>query len=138
MDRYLADVDAERTRLKAQIAAAEARADEARARVERVRAADESQVAALVLATRAELDRIDEEHRTAVDAIRAGALEKAARILEAARAEAATVDSAAAAIARVRTSASSGGSPVEHHADADGSRGTDEPGREPEERIDAG
>ncbi|MCU0311583.1 MAG: hypothetical protein MUE36_11670 [Acidimicrobiales bacterium] len=101
VEAYLSQVDAERAKLEEQIAAAEARTAAARERADRLKAADESKVAALVLAARAELDRMESEHRAAVDGIRSAALEKAARILEVARAEAATVTGAGATIAGV-------------------------------------
>lgn len=100
VDRYLADVEAERARLRADIEAAEARAASARALAERHQAADEAQVGALVLATRAEIERIEREHKDAVDAIRSAALEKAARILEVARNDAASVNCATASMSK--------------------------------------
>ncbi len=132
VDRYLADVEAERARLRADIEAAEARAASARARTERQKAADEAQVGALVLATRAEIERIEREHKDAVDAIRSVALEKAARILEVARNEAASVNGATASMSKAV--GTDDGPPVEA---ADAPSAVAAPRPDPEERIDA-
>ena len=132
VDRYLSDVEAERARLRADIEAAEARAASARALTERHQAADEARVGALVLATRAEIERIEREHKDAVDAIRSAALEKAARILEVARNDAASVNRAMVSMSKAV------GADDARPVEADEAPGVvAAPRPDPEERIDA-
>jgi hypothetical protein len=101
VDRFLAEVEEEKARLTAAIAAAEAREAEARERLATQKAYNEEQLGALVVSARTELDRVEKEHADAVAAIRAEALEKAARILESARREADAVGDASQSLARV-------------------------------------
>lgn len=112
VERFAAEVAAERKRLEAAVAAAEARiADVERRRAER-HERGEDELGALVLLTKGELDRIDQEHREAVAAIRREAEEEAARLLEAARVEAEKADAAAASLHRLVTIDGTGGQPA--------------------------
>jgi hypothetical protein len=95
VDRYLAEVEAEKERLLAEIAAAEERAEAAEARC-RTGAAEQSTerdalLGTLMMAARAEVDRVDAEHRAVISAIHALAEEEASRIRVQAEADAAAV-----------------------------------------------
>lgn len=99
VERYLAVLDADRDRLEREIAGAERRTVASREALA-VRTVElEASLGAVVLAARAELDRIEREQEEAVAAIRAEAETEAARIREAARIEADTVREAAASLA---------------------------------------
>jgi hypothetical protein len=101
VERYLGALDAERDRLRVEIEAAERRAELAQARLAARTADLEARLGAVVLAARAELDRIDQEQSAAVAAIRADAENEAARIREAAEKEAVAVRDAAASLSRL-------------------------------------
>jgi hypothetical protein len=98
VERYLSALDAERERLEGEIADAERRTAAAQQALATRTAELEASLGAVVLAARAELDRIDREQQEAVAAIRADAETEAARIREAARLEADTVREAAASL----------------------------------------
>ena len=98
VERYLETLDAERSRLEAEIADAERRTIVAREALATRTAELEAALGAVVLAARSELDRIEREQQEAVAAIRADAEAEAARIREAAREEAETVRRAAASL----------------------------------------
>ncbi len=98
VERYLETLDAERSRLEAEIADAERRTVVAREALATRTAELEAALGAVVLAARSELDRIEREQQEAVAAIRADAEAEAARIREAAREEAETVRRAAASL----------------------------------------
>jgi hypothetical protein len=89
VERFNAEIEAERVRLEAAIAEAERRIEVARRRDEQRGRLDESALSELVMASKAELDRIESEQRNAVSAIRTAAEAEAARYLELARLEAA-------------------------------------------------
>lgn len=98
VERYLASLDEERERLLGEIAVAEHRTQAAQVALA-ARAADlEARLGAVVVAARAELDRIDQEQVAAVAAIRADAEAEAAKIRESARLEADAVREAAASL----------------------------------------
>lgn len=98
VERHLRELDAERDRLKAEIADAERRTAEAEATLAERNAELEAGLGAVVVAARTELARIDRERDEAVAAIRAEAEAEAARIREAARTEASTVRGAASSL----------------------------------------
>jgi cell division septum initiation protein DivIVA len=87
VDRYLAEVAAQRARLQAQIEDALAQRDAARAAIAARDAAAQAELGAIVLATQNELDRIETSHREVVETIQRAAETEAARVLAAARLE---------------------------------------------------
>lgn len=95
----MAQVDAERARLEAEITAANERAARARAALEAKVAVDEDRLGRVVLAAQDEIERLEREFDATIAATRSAALEEAARILEVARKESATVAASAAALA---------------------------------------
>jgi hypothetical protein len=101
VERYLSALDTERDRLRVEIEAAERRTELAQATLAARTADLEARLGAVVLAARAELDRIDQEQSAAVAAIRAEAENEAARIRDAAEKEAAAVRDAAASLSRL-------------------------------------
>ncbi len=98
IDRFTAEVTAERERLQAEIDAARARVATADERVAASMGASEAELGALVTAALHELERMERAHREAVASIRIAAETEAARILEAARAEADAVRAATASL----------------------------------------
>lgn len=83
--RFLAEVEAEESRLGEELEAAQSRLDGAsRSRLAR-EAEARAELGALARAAQAEIVRLEEDHRRRVDAIRAAAADEAARILAAAR-----------------------------------------------------
>jgi len=99
VERYLESLDEERARLEVEIADAERRHVDAQQALAARTAEVEAALGAVVLAARAELDRIEREEDEAVAAIRAEAQAEATRIREAARLEAAKVHDAASSLA---------------------------------------
>lgn len=88
MERFVAEVEAERARLQKEIDVTKARLEQARA-ANVVRAATtQAAVGALVLAAQEDLAGIERQHQDVLETIRAAAVEEAARLLAAARAEA--------------------------------------------------
>lgn len=97
VDRFLADVDAERVRLQGVIAATKRHLETLRVAAAR-RAEAEAEFAAQVLAVQQELEGIEREHRESLEAIDTVAGHAAARLLDAAREEASAMRAAAAAV----------------------------------------
>ena len=91
VDRYLAAVEAEKARLLAEIRAAEERTAAAQERYQENAAERDALLGELLLAARAEIDRVDTDHRTTVAAITAAAEEEATRLRDRAQADAAAV-----------------------------------------------
>lgn len=108
VNRYLAEVEAEKSRLLAEIRLAEEREAAAQERY-RTKAATERDavLGALLLAARAETDRVETEHRETVAAIQALADEESATIRDRAQAEAAAVREAVASLAAISTAGES-------------------------------
>ena len=102
VERYLAALDRERTRLEDEISEAEQRIASADAARTRRTAEQEAGLGAVVSAARAELDRIERERADAVEAIRAEATAEVARIQEAARVEVEAVRAAASSLRDLR------------------------------------
>ena len=104
IERFLAEVEAERGRLQNEIEMTQARLEQARA-AKVVRAATaQTEVAALVLAAQEKLAAIERQHHEVLETIRAAAVEEAARLLAAARTEADEVRNVATSLsARVNT-----------------------------------
>jgi hypothetical protein len=92
LERFIAEVDAERARLRAEIEVAKARTRAARAGGSVRQAERHEALGALVLAAERELAELEAEHDLMVAEIQAAADAEAARILEAARAEVARRD----------------------------------------------
>ncbi len=103
VEAYLAALDDEKVRLEADIADAERRTAIAQQALAARAAELEAGLGAVVLAARAELERIEREQDVAVAAIRAEAEAEAERIRAAARLEAGTVRDASAALASLAT-----------------------------------
>lgn len=101
IDRFAAQVEAERRRLLAEIEAAEARVSIAKSGIAARQAEERVELGSLVLLAQAELAQIEREHHEIVSAIRAAADVEVNRVLDAARAEAAAVRDAAAAMEAV-------------------------------------
>ena len=99
VDRFVAEVEAQRGRLRAEIAAAQAAAHAAAARTGEARTSDD--LVSLVVDAQRQLDTMEREHQEMVSAIQATAEEEAERILTAARAEAEAVRSSAEAISQL-------------------------------------
>ena len=111
VERYLESLDVDRARLEAEIADAERRTATAKEALVARTAQLEAALGAVVLAARAELDRIERDQQEAVAAIRAEAEAEAARIREAARLEAETVreaSSSLSALSRIEGQADAG------------------------------
>jgi hypothetical protein len=104
VERYLESLDAERARLQAEIVEAERRTATAKEALAARTAQLEAALGAVVLAARAELDRIERDQQEAVAAIRAEAEAEAARIRQAARLEAETVRDAASSLSSLSAS----------------------------------
>lgn len=94
VDRYLAEIEAERASIERQMEHASERVQRAKKAAER-RAAAEAELGARILAAQEEFERIQQEQREAVDAIRAAAGAEADRVLAAAREEAEAMRAAA-------------------------------------------
>lgn len=91
IDRYLAAVEAEKSRLRAEIRLAEERAATAQERCQASSTERDALLGTLLLTARAEMDRVDTEHRTRISAIYALAEEESARIRDQAQADASAV-----------------------------------------------
>lgn len=114
VERFLAEVDVERTRLVEEICATRARVAEAERRREQEQSDAVAALGALVLAAQAELEAIEREHDDLVAGIREAAELEAERLLSAARAEAEAVRRAAGALADlVRRDGGDGSAPGE-------------------------
>lgn len=87
VERYLAEVEAERARLQGEIDRALARRDAAREEIAAREAAAQAELGALVLATQNELERIEAGHREVLDTIRRAAEAEGERVLAAAHRE---------------------------------------------------
>ena len=127
VDRHLAAVEAEKARLLAEIRQAEERAAAAQERCQTSTTEREALLGSLLLAARAEMDRVDTEQRATVTTILSMAEEEAARIRDRAQAHAASVrDVVASLTATTPPGESAGGTGLESGhdvADALGSRG---------------
>jgi hypothetical protein len=108
VDRYLAEVEAEKGRLLAEIRVAEEREAAAQGRCQERAEERDDLLGSLLLAARAEIDLVDDEHRAAVAAIRAEAEEEAAGIRDRAQIEATAVREAVASL----TAITSAGEPM--------------------------
>jgi len=109
VERHLRELDAEQARLEAQIAEAERRTSAAQQALAARTAELESGLGAVVLAARAELDRIEREQEEAVAAIRAAAEAVAARIRQASRVESDALRNATASLANLRSTSTPAG-----------------------------
>lgn len=98
VERFVAEVEAERSRLRSQIEESKAEVERAKAAAAR-QAAAQAELAAMVLAIQVETARIEREHRDTLEAIGAAAEEAAVRLLAAGREEAAAMRAAAAFVA---------------------------------------
>jgi hypothetical protein len=101
IERFVAEVEAERARLRAELDAARAATAAAAARSVAGQAAAQASLGALVIETQRELEAMERAHQETIDGIRSAAAAEATRVLEAAHAEAAAVRSAAAAISQI-------------------------------------
>ena len=101
VDRYLAAVEAEKSRLLEEIRLAEERAATAQERREASAAEREALLGSLLLAARAEIDRIDTEHRTIVEEIHAAAEKEAADIRDKAQTDATAVREVVASLTAI-------------------------------------
>jgi len=99
VDRFLAEVEAERTRLLGEIERAAARRDTALEAAAASAAAAIASLGEVVLARSHELAQIEEQHAEIVATIRAAAETEAARILAAAEREVAAMHESTAALA---------------------------------------
>lgn len=99
VDRFVAEVEAERARLQAAIEEARARLRQARAEATARQAEAREELGALVLAAQQELEEIERHHRETLEVIQAAAVEEAARLLIRAREEVAAVRATAASLA---------------------------------------
>lgn len=99
IEKFAAEVEAERARLLHEIDVARSRAAMARGSAATQQSSAQAELGSIVLAAQAELSQIEREHHEVVSAIRATAEAEAARVLAAARAEASAVLQAATSMA---------------------------------------
>jgi cell division septum initiation protein DivIVA len=104
VDRYLADVETEKARLLEEIRLAEERVTAAQERGRASTTERDALLGALLLAARAEMERVDTEHRAGVAAIYAAAEEEAAGIRDRAQANATAVREVVASLAAITES----------------------------------
>lgn len=101
IERFVAEVEAERARLRAELDVARAATAAAAARSVAGQAAAQASLGAFVIETQRELEAMERAHQETIEGIRAAAAAEAARVLDAAHAEAAAVRAAAAAISQI-------------------------------------
>ena len=118
VDRFIAEVEAERSRLQGQIETTREHLRQARAAAARQEDA-QAELAARFLAVQEELETIERQHRISLDAIGAEAAQAAARLLAAARKEAEAMRAAGATVAALRDRP---GQPFRTSSGSDGGR----------------